>query len=501
MFFMKFRYYYFVLFFFLQLNLFSQSHNPPTETQQIALVSKILQNSSSETMHKVWPHFDMRAKPIFITFGNGHIYAFNITPKQGDWKKTNFNGAEIFYTDKDLWGITTSPMQFNFLFDSQEAFIFRLDMMPEPLFLPFFVMVHERFHVYQIENFASEKSEEVNTYPESENAENLALMQLEELVLLDFLQALTKDNHQEAITQLKTFISVHKKRCHLLSPSSIRWEARQQMVEGLADYAGAKNLDVFSYFGEKTGQMHILHTMKSYIEDDDITARVLKWRHYGVGASLAYALDLLQVADWKNEIELNVSLQTLLEKNLKVSESQSAILFQQASQKYNFPQLSQDVHKRIQDYQQRLKTCAEEFKNLPGIVVNIQNPPKSGVSAGGHSKALYSLIDGSMLSVQDTSKNSSSDSCWNLELRNVPYVYNTNDGFRRFKESYENLEVMIDGKKCSLADLEDAPFQQLTLKGRVSSFHSIDNPGRITLSQGELKIMFKLDSDISQSEG
>ncbi len=172
-------------------------------------------------------------------------------------------------------------------------------------------LVHERFHVYQIQYFESEKSsgQEVEgemAYPESENSENIALMQLEELVLLDFMKALDGNAHAEATAQLKTFIAINKQRRKLLSHSSLVWEARQQIVEGLADYAAAKNLDVFAYFGERTGQKHILNTMQRYAQDDDINERAPKWRHYGVGASLGYALDFLNVNHWKKNVEQNV---------------------------------------------------------------------------------------------------------------------------------------------------------------------------------------------------
>ena len=254
--------------------LFSQENNIP-ESQQIALVAQIIKDSSSAKMNEVWPGYNMRAKPIFITFGNGHIYAFNINFKEGDWKRTQVDGIEILYTNNDQWGITTSPMQFNFEINGQEAFVYRLDMMTDPAFLAFFVFVHERFHVHQIQSFASERDNEgIDTsYPEGESSENLALMQIEEQILLDFMKALAINSNYEAILQLKSFISVNKQRRKLLSSTSQVWEARQQMVEGLADYAGAKNLDVFGYFGERVGEKHILHIMERYTQDNDITEK------------------------------------------------------------------------------------------------------------------------------------------------------------------------------------------------------------------------------------
>ena len=52
-------------------------------------------------------------------------------------------------------------------------------------------------------------------------------MQLEELILLDFLKALQNESNEEIIATLKAYISVNQKRRELLSPISQEWEARQ----------------------------------------------------------------------------------------------------------------------------------------------------------------------------------------------------------------------------------------------------------------------------------
>lgn len=479
----------FLLAFVFSFSLFSQE-NTNQESKKISLVAKILRNSSTDQMHKVWPGYNLRTKPVFVTFSNGHIYAFNIRLQGPEWQRFNLEGMEVFYTPKDKWGITAAPMQFDFKIFGQEAFVFCLDMMLEPSFMPYFILVHERFHVYQIERFLSEKESVENDYPESDNVDNLALMQLEELVLLDFMNAFNNESYQEATTHLKTFISINQHRRAILSPISVNWEARQQMVEGLADYAAAKNLDVFGYFGPKIGQRHIAHIIERYTKDNDITERALKWRHYGVGASIAYALDFLQVKGWKKEVEQNVSLQVLLERNLKVSNQEANILVEQAYARYNFVQLKQEIKKKVEAYQQMLSYHQENFKKLPGILVNVQSPPDSGLSAGGHSKGVYSLADGSMFSYLDTSKTSSADKRWMLELISMPYLFQTNDGFRRFKVEQEGLELTVDGKPCSLSNLRERPFQQLTLKTKSCSFKSSHNPGRVSVKNGELNIIF-----------
>ena len=101
------------------------------------------------------------------------------------------------------------------------------------------------------------------------------------------------------------------------------------------------------------------------------------------------------------------------------------------------------------------------FKTGLGLFFNVQSPPDSGLSAGGHSKGVYSLPDGSMLSVLDTSKTSSADNFWNLELRSIPYLFQTNNGFRRLKISANDLEIVIDGRRYALEQIGQRPFRQL----------------------------------------
>lgn len=482
-----------ILFCFLLTLLFNFalfSDDQDRETHEIARVAKLLQNSATEKMEKVWPNYNLRSSPVFITFENGHIYAFNFKSSDPAWKRTHFEGMEILYTKDDKWGITNAPLQFNFEIEGQEAFVYRLDMMREPAFMPFFVLVHERFHVYQIQHFASEKRDAVSEYPESSHLDNLALMQLEEIVLLDFLKALEADSKEEIIPLLKTYISINKKRRQLISPLSQQWEARQQMVEGLADYVAAKNFDVFGYFGEKMGLKHLLFVMERYTKDDDITERALKWRHYGVGSSIGYALDYLQVSNWKKQIENEVSLQTILENNLRVSQEEAMALYKAASDKYNFSEMRKTVEQKINTYNTMLNEHMNGFKKQQGLTLNIQSPPNSGLSAGGHSKGVYSLADGTMLSVNDTSRTSSQDNFWNLELRSMPYVYQTNNGFRRFKTSLEDLEIYIDGRRHSWQQIGQKAFNTLTIKSNTCHFKSIQNPGIISVTNRELHVIF-----------
>lgn len=470
---------------------FSEEKTEDLEAKQIALAAQIIKNSNHSKMEEVWPNYNLQTSPVFITFGNGHIYAFNFKSNDSAWNKTILNGQEILYTKNDKWGINNAPMQFGFEIENQSAFVYRLDLMKDTPFMPFFVLVHERFHVYQIQNFASEQIFENNEYPESQNVENLSLMQLEELLLLDFLKALDQNNQIKVVETLKTYISINKERQKLILPSSQKWENRQQMVEGLADYVAAKNLDVFAYFGKKVGQTHLLRVMEQYTKDENITERAIKWRHYGVGSSLGYALDYLQVKDWKKDVEENISLQSLLEKNLFVSENESKILFRQAIEKYDLKNLQNKIESKVTAYNSMISSHLNHFDTDPGLMVHIQSPIGSGLSAGGYSKGMYSLQDGNMLTVLDTSKTSSPDNRWCLELKSVPQLLQTSDGFRHFRTDVEKLIVEIDGKEQRLDQLTETVFNRIDLKGENCTFKSFDCKGRIVKKGQGLIISFE----------
>lgn len=483
---MKFIYYLISL--ILTLNALSINATEITysEQSQIPVITKIIESRTD----KIWPGYNLQSKPIIITYENGHIYAFNLNSSDPRWEKKTINNLPVLFSEIDHWGLTAAPMQFDFAIENTKAFVFRMDVMKQTPFMPFFVMVHERFHVHQIEFFASEQNSEQGSYPESQNIENLSLMQLEELVLLDFLKALIVDSDETIIKNLKTYISINKKRREILSTESREWEARQQMVEGLADYVSAKNLDVFKYFGPNVGKKHLLHTMIGYTKGKDITERALKWRHYGVGASIAYALDYLEAKNWKESVEKNVSLQSILEKNLHVRFFESQQLLEDAKKRYNYENIKLQVNAKVIEYNNTIDYHLDYFENQEGVAINLQSPRYSGLSAGGKSKAIYSLSDGSMLSVDDTSKTSSPDNNWYLELVSVPQLFQSNDGFRRFKD-VSNIEIIIDGKKELLDSLQDKEFNDLTLIGNACMFKASQSKGMIHFEDNEITITFE----------
>jgi hypothetical protein len=531
------KFIYIILFFLLNFTLIKTD-----ELEQVGIVAQIIKNSATPQMEEVWPQYDLHTKPVVITYGNKHIYAFNLKSADPHWEKVQINGVDLLYSSTDRWGLTSAPMQFDFDIEGQKAFVFRIDVMNDMPFIPYFVLMHERFHVYQIQKFESEKDVEEMEYPESQNVDNLALMQMEELILLDFLQALSEDSQEDLQLYLKTYISVNKKRRKLLCHSSQKWEDRQQMIEGLADYVAAKNLDVFFYFGSKeayknnlndlseqeaadgvvcnevvvnttaeeqnasdaprsrsnrlsysctlpkVGQKHLIKTMHQYTQDDNITERAIKWRHYGVGSSIAYALDYLQVKDWKQQVERNVSLQKLLEDG--ISQQQEAQLFHQAVKKYDFDLIKIRVNKTITAYNKMLESQMKSFNNHPGITIVLQSPKRAGISSGGRSKGILSLADGSMLSMDDTSKASSADNAWNLELKSIPQLFQ-HKGFRRFKDEKETIMISIDGEDQPLRHLTEREFHHLSLKGKSCLFKSSYYKGRIKLIDNILSITYE----------
>ena len=144
-------------------------------------------------------------------------------------------------------------------------------------------------------------------------------------------------------------------------------------------------------------------------------------------------MDFLQVANWKKDVEKNISLQKLLENNLYISSNEEQNLYQQALIKYSYPRLQQEIKDKIDSYARMIQSFKDGYRNRSGVVVNIETPPDSGLSAGGHSRGVYTLADGTMLSVEDTSKTSSADNRWILDMRSIPYLFQTKDGIAVLK--------------------------------------------------------------------
>lgn len=456
------------------------------ELDSVQTVAKILEHVKGDPA--VWPGYQFTNEPLIITFDNGHLYGFNIK-NSTSWKTIKLQDQTVLYSPKDFWGATEAHMNPQFPIGDQKAYVFHLDMMKGNPFLPFLVLVHERFHQYQFGHF-EKFDKDLDGYEDSLNPENIALMQLEERTLIEFLKALPSEKQD----RLKNFMAVSKSRRGLIAASSDAWEKHQQSMEGLADYVSAKLFDTTTILPGFDGEFHLAATLQSYVDDENVAERAMKWRHYGVGAALGYALDYLHAPQWKEKIEKdNANQIEMLDQLVQLSQGEISSRLERVKQAYNYSKVLSEVKRSVKMHQQDVAAAHAEFNAMEGVSIALAMPPGQSVSGGGNSRATIQLADGSMVSIQDTSQALTGDHFWQLQFENIPVVFQKKGGNREFKLE-NSIEIKLDEKKYNLQDLiregVTKSFHSINWTGKMCKFSSTNHSGRLSFEKDKLFILF-----------
>jgi hypothetical protein len=444
---------------------------------------QILSNRNQN--EEVWPGYELSSLPMVIHFRNGHIYAFNFESKNPNWTQISVNGHSVLFSERDAWGVSKVPMHPAFPVDGEPAFVFSIDDDPMDPYLPFIILVHERFHLYQFGNFAME--EEYVEYVDHFNRDNLALMKLEEALLKAFL----KSNFEQRTEIIKDFLAVNQERQRYLTPSSKGWEDHQQRMEGLADYVSVKLFDVNPLIPIFSSQQHILSTMGGQ-DDNSIVAHAIKWRHYAVGSILGYALDHLNVEHWKEQVGYDArSMIAILNETLPLSEQERQMRLEKVKEAYHFDEIQEKAVASLDAYQKTVADLLNEYQASDGIAIRIASPPRQGISGGGDSEKSYHLDSGSMLLVDNNSVDTSTDLSWRMRLSRAPFVFQGN-GTKEFKAD-PDIEVKVDNKQYKLKDLQkmkaDIAFSTIAWHDDKCEFNA-RIPGVIRSQQGRINILF-----------
>jgi hypothetical protein len=467
----------------------------PNEQATVVQVSRILQAFDRGEVDQIWPGYRITLVPTILTFHNGHIYAFHLQSEDPCWKTWNIEGQRVLFSDQDKWGLLETPLHPKFPIEGREAYVICMDMISPVSHLPYLVFVHERFHRHQLDMF-QEISEEQGPYLDHLKHENLALMQLEERILHDFLQSLQdpRISFEHKKEYLKLYVAVNKARRGLLQESSVAWELHQQKMEGLADYVSVKTFDVFPVLSGFNGTTYLCQLLGRYAEDNQISDRAIKWRHYGVGAGLGYALDFLNVSNWKEKVEKEGATQTLLlEESIGLTDGEVKENLVQAKHFYNFDHIQKSVTATVNEYENAVEHFLQEFHEMDGVTVSIAKPAHLAISGGGVASHTFFLANGSTMVLDDSSVSTTSDQQWKMKLEDIPLVFQNHKGAKEFKAEKE-LVIHLDGENYSLQELLEKKIQKafhtITWKGKTSEFSSEGHPGTISVRDGKVSIMY-----------
>lgn len=457
------------------------------EKQTISSVNQLINESHEKKAEEVWPGFDLTSAPILITFGNGHVYAFNLKSTNPVWKKITVAGTSVLFSEKDHWGLSKSMMNPQFPIEGQNAYAFNLDQAEGDTQKIFEILVHERFHRYQFDHFPMENMK--GNYLDELNVDNLALMQMEERALANFFQA--KGEQKKEF--LLDFAAINQTRRAILKKASVMWEDHQQIMEGLADYVSFKIFDVLKIFDQYEGNGKLKTMLETYAKSPEITERAVKWRHYGVGAAMGYGLDFLHVKGWKHKIEKGASMTAMLDEAVHLTPTEVSDRMGIIEVAYDFKAVREKVSSTVANYQKNMDDLAAAYDKLEGVAIQVGRPKKSSISGGGFTARTLYLADGTTISLQDSSMMTNKENTWCLELEEVPFVFQNYSGEREFKIELD-LQVTLDGKAYLLRDLVASnahlSFNTIELKGKACRFTSKKSAGAFTVEGGKVYITF-----------
>ena len=439
-----------------------------------------LETILKKNQEKIWEGYNFTNQPSVLVLWDSTILAFHLHSENPQWQKIDDN---LQTSSIDHWKVTKLPMQADFPIDGKKAFLFHLQDAKIDTGLRIFV--HERFHVFQHEHFVNTQNiqPKLSNY---ENIENLTLAFLENRMLIDFIQG-----NRNSLEPLKNFLTLHSIREKLLSEDTIAWEDEQQRMEGLAEYVSHRTLELAGTYPKQEIIISLLQDERNP-ENKDFT---IHRRHYGVGAVLAMALDYMKVEDWKNKIQNNKqSLVSMLRSAVVLSDDEIQERFKVIKLRYRYDKIFSTLTTVSEHLKNEIAVMLEEYHKTDGIVVEVNVPPQVKCMGGGTNLGMLFVDNGSRLIIADTSTTSTEDDKWMISLKQMPYHFQCTNGTRVFKES-KLLEFTIDNQKRTLESLlvlkEAVPFQTLKWEGDRSSFHSVEYPGKISVQDGKVSILYQ----------
>lgn len=460
----------------------------PQEKKILEVVVKILNSSHSSRQAEMWPGYDLTESPVIITFSTGHVYAFNLKSANPDWQKINIDGTKVLFSQTDHWGLTKTAFNPQFPLEGQQVYVFNLDQASKNAVKPFQILVHERFHRHEFDHFAKTKS---GHYEDHLNVENLALGKLEETALGDFMKA--KGDSAQQMQYLRDFIAINSTRRALIKSCSQIWEDHQQIMEGLADYVSYRILDAFDIIKEFDGHRELGLLLDFEAANPDYSDHAIKWRHYGIGNSLGYALDFLKVPHWKERVENEgTSLAQLLDESIKLSPEEIEVRMEQCKVLYDWENILEMVEGSVHQFEEEVSGYIKDYQKMEGVVLEVGRP-KAGVSGSGSNERMLYLEDGTTLSLKDTLASTSEDNLWRLNLEAIPYVFKKSRGALEFKVESET-EIILDQQRFKLKDLLagnlQKPFKSIELQGKACRLISEKHPGVLIIQNGKVRIIY-----------
>jgi hypothetical protein len=340
---------------------------------------------------KIWPGWGLDKTPILLYEAGRVAYLTNHPAPPPDFVrlegKLPLLGAVYVRTGRDprftantsidLGGIPTACIGYSTAPTETES--------PSLRFIA--LVFHEAFHAFQAKAGKPAKGAVeamLLRYPDL-NAENLALAQLEQMILYQLVRFEDAPDPE----RIRGFLAVRQARAKALGPEFIRADRGIEYQEGIPTFLEVRLLEEAKKSAASTPGLGVEDpyalgfTSSPELRSGDYVGRLLKFssdagttrtRAYGTGMALALVLDRLGL-DWKPAaLTSDKYLDEILADAVPLAPTAAATVLASMKKDYRYEEMLRLVQEKTSRLAQDRKAAADAFLRQQGIQVTLRFP-------------------------------------------------------------------------------------------------------------------------------
>jgi hypothetical protein len=271
----------------------------------------------------------------------------------------------------------------------------------------FRLIVHEAFHQFQHDAFASIPNDMSDEEYPMLDGENTALASLEAQILIDAIRAIGRGDSAEVRELAEEFVAVRRARWNRRPDLLPAYERPQELIEGTAKYVEVRCIGMMGdlcreistarpaagtpaasppsacdVFGPVTLQSYLLSDFADRVENGVISPSDMpRNRMYPVAAATAVLLDHFGI-DWKESASDPVAspgLAEMLGDGLGIQEAAIDSLVARASARYALDGIRAACVAQSESYPRAYHAAVDSLMALPGYHITVE-APVSGLS-------------------------------------------------------------------------------------------------------------------------
>lgn len=433
-----------------------------------------------------WPDSNIFQTPTLIHFSNHHTYAFHFAPTNTHWQQYRDLNPPSYFLPDDEYHLDGIPLSYGINIDGQKTYVYSYieqKKAKSDIDLNTLVALHERFHLFQIEQpyFSSFYKNYANLYPELKDPENLALSYLELYTIQDYWK-----NHN--LESLKDYVAINQYRSRNLQKTSINYEIAKETIEGLADYfvlASAPEDIGFKVIVDDSLNTECLENSEHAIDCQR------QWRYYFTGAVTALALDELAY-NWKQIfIQAHTSPRLQLLQLLKMDDDTMMQRVHDAQLKFHYSKIEQEIKVHLTRYEEKISSYLQQYDAMPGVSFELHSGFNHGTEGYSSQQEMYYLDNLKTLQINFSIVTTSADKKYIWKCHHLPYILESNTSYK-FKLAPDTL-ITLDKKtlqiEALLSKLKRQPFTDLSIINNQCELHILNTPGLVIYHDGILSVL------------